>query len=62
MDKVKNDLDVTKSYNNPEDHVHEIERNNITVKERYRTQYHRLPFHNIPKVMIRYLDSKWSEN
>ena len=41
---------------NPGDHATEIDRNNRTVKERYRAQYHRLPFQNIPKVMIRYLD------
>ena len=40
---------------NPRYHVPEIEQNNITVKERYRTQYHRLPIQNIPKFMVRYL-------
>ena len=43
------------NYTNPGDRVPDIERNNRKVKERYRTQYHRLPFQNIPKVMIRYL-------
>ena len=35
-------------------HVYGIERNNRTVKERYHAQYRRLPFQNIPKVLIRY--------
>ena len=55
-DKVKYELDVTMNYTNPGDRVPDIERNNRKVKERYRTQYHRLPFQNIPKVMIIYLD------
>ena len=55
MDKVKEDLNVTTNYNNPVDHVPEIEQNNRTVKERYHSQYHRLTFHNISKVIIIYL-------
>ena len=35
-------------------HDPEIEKNNITVKEIYGAQYHRIPFHNIHKVMIWY--------
>ena len=34
MDKVKDNMDVTMNYTNPGDHVHEMERNKITVKER----------------------------
>ena len=55
VDKVKNDLDVTINYANPGYHAPEIDKNNRTVKERYSAQYHRLPFQNIPKVMIRCL-------
>ena len=58
MDRVKYELDFTISYANPGDHVPEIERNNRTVKERYCTQYQRLPFQTIPKFMIRYLASE----
>ena len=43
------------NYANPGDHVPEIEINSRTVKEIYLGKYHRLPFHNIPKVMIKYL-------
>ena len=56
MDKVKDDLYVTMNQANPGDHVPEIDRNNRKIKEIYQEQYHRLPFQNIPKVMIRYLD------
>ena len=55
MDKVKYNMDVIMNYANPGDHVPEIVRNNITFKERYCAQYHRPPFKNIPKVIIRYL-------
>ena len=41
---VKDDLNVDMNYANPGNHVPEIERNNQTVKGRYRSQYHRLPF------------------
>ena len=49
-------MDVIMNYTNPGDHVTEIEKNNILVRKIYRAQYYRLPFHNIPKVNIRYLD------
>ena len=43
------------NFPNPVDHVPEIERNNIAVKEIYRSQYHILPFQNTLKVIINYL-------
>ena len=56
MYKVKEDLDANMNYSNPGESVPETKQNNRIVKERYRVQYHRPPFHNIPKVIIRYLD------
>ena len=56
MDKVKYELDVSMNCVNLGNHVTEIDQNNITVKERWYAQYHRLPFQNIPKVIIIYLD------
>ena len=44
------------NYANPGDHVPDIGVSNIAVKERYLAQYHILPFQNIPKVIIGYLD------
>ena len=35
---------------NPDDHVPEAERNIRFLKERFRTQYHRLPFTKFPKI------------
>ena len=55
MAKVKYELEVVMYYSNPGYHVTDIEKNNRTVKKRYRTQYHRLTFQNIPKVMIKCL-------
>ena len=52
MVKVKDKLEVAMNFFNPIDHVTDIEINNITAKERYHSQYHRLPFQNILKVMI----------
>ena len=43
------------NYANPGEYVPEIEKNNIPSKEKHLTPYHRIPFHNIPKVMIIYL-------
>ena len=43
------------NYYNSLDNITEIYRNKIIFKERYRVQHNRHAFHNIPKVMIRYL-------
>ena len=56
MYKIKENLDITMNYANPGDHVPDKERNKISFKEIYRAQYYIIIFHNIPKVMIRYLD------
>ena len=55
MDKVKYKLGVTMNYSNPLYYVSEIDKNNRTVRERYRAQYYRLLFQNIIKFKIRYL-------
>lgn len=44
MDEVKDNLDVDMNYANAFDHVPEAERNNRTIKDRFRAAYHRLPF------------------
>lgn len=54
MDEVKDSLDIEMNYANALDHVPEAERNNRTIKERFRALYHRLPFKKLPRVMIRY--------
>ena len=37
------------------EHVPEAERNNRTIGERIRSGYHRLPYRNIPKLMLQTL-------
>ena len=56
MNNFKDHMDVTMDCSDPGGRVPAIYRNKRTVKEICRSQYHRLPFQNIPKVMIIYLD------
>jgi hypothetical protein len=55
MDKVKNDLGVCMNFTNALDHVPEAERNNRTIKERVQAAFHRLPYKDLPRQLIRYL-------
>ena len=55
MDAVCDGMDIVMNYANPGDHVPEIERNNRLLKERIRIAYHRLPYTNLPRVMVEYL-------
>jgi hypothetical protein len=43
------------NFTNAQDYVPEAERNNCTIKERIRAGYHRLPYKEIPRIMINYL-------
>ena len=55
MEVVKEKLNIDINYANAGDHVPEAERNNRTIKERFRAAFHRLPFKAMPRIMIRYL-------
>ena len=55
FNSIKSKLNVPLNCVNPDDHVPEAERNNRTIAERFRAQFHRLPFTAMPKVMIRTL-------
>ena len=55
MEVIKEKLDIILNYTNAGDHVPEAERNNRTIKERFRTAFHRLPFKAMPRIMIRFL-------
>ena len=55
LDEIKDELDITMNYASAQEHVPEAERNNRTIKERFRSQYQRLPFKAIPKVMVKAL-------
>ena len=51
---IQDDLGITLNSASAQEHVPEAERNNRTIKERFRAMYHRLPYTNLPKVMIKY--------
>ena len=55
LNDIKDDLDITMNFASAQEHVPEAERNNRTIKERFRSQYQRLPFKAIPKIMIKAL-------
>ena len=55
MDAVADGLNVHMNYTNTDDHVPEAERNNRTIKERFRATVNGLPFKTMPKAMIRKL-------
>ena len=55
MNPIKDDLDVTMNYAAAQEHAPEAERNHRTIKERFRAHFQRMPYKNIPKVMIKYL-------
>ena len=52
MNKVNDDLDVEMNYTNASSHMPEAERNNGTIKERFRAPFQRLPYKVIPHIMI----------
>ena len=47
-----NDMNINMQFCNPDDHVPEAERNNRTIKERYRIMYYCLPFNQLPKSLL----------
>ena len=54
MDILKDDMNITLECVSRGEHVPDVERNNRTIKERYRAHYHILPFKSIPNIMVRY--------
>jgi hypothetical protein len=55
MDQLQNTYNVQMNYANPQEHVPETERNNRVTKEQFRSAFHRLPFKNIPKIIVKIL-------
>jgi hypothetical protein len=43
------------NYATANEHVPRAERNNRTIQERVRTAYHRLPYDDLPRTMVKYL-------
>lgn len=54
-DKVKHCPDTNVNHVNADDHVPEAERNNRTIEEWTRAEFHRLPHKAIPHAMMRHL-------
>jgi hypothetical protein len=52
---LQDDFDIDMKFSNPNEHVPEAERNNRTIKERVRATFHRLPYKQLPKIMIKAL-------
>jgi hypothetical protein len=46
------------NFANPNEHVPEIERSIRVIKERVRATYHRLPFHHLPRTIVKLLVSE----
>jgi hypothetical protein len=55
MEDVQDNMDITFNFAPAGEHVPEAERNNRTIQERFRTQFHRLPYKAIPANMIKTL-------
>ena len=55
FDPVKDEMDVHMNYSSPGEHEPTAERNNQTFKALFRTQYHRMPYKAIPKVLTVHL-------
>jgi len=54
INPVKDKL-VDMNFSNPGEDIPEAEWNNITIKERVRATFHRLPYKAIPLIMVSYL-------
>jgi hypothetical protein len=55
MKDVQDNMDITFNFAPAGEHVPEAEQNNRTIQERFRTQFHRLPYKAIPANMIKTL-------
>jgi hypothetical protein len=46
---------ITMHYTAAQEHVPEAERNNRVIKEQFRAVYHRLPYTQLPPILVKYL-------
>jgi hypothetical protein len=53
MQELQDVFGVAMSYDNPQEHVPEAERNNRVIKERFRAVFHCMPFKMIPKIIVK---------
>jgi hypothetical protein len=61
MVQLQNSYNVHMNYANPQEHVPEAERKNRVIKEQFQLAFHRLPFKNIPKIMVKILTMECSK-
>ena len=59
---MEEDWELEFNFAAPDEHVPDIERENRVLKERFRAEYHHLPFKVIPRQMIRALISRCTHN
>jgi hypothetical protein len=52
---AKQDPIIKVNYATANEHVPRAERNNRTIQERFRAAYHRLPYDDLPRTMVKYL-------
>jgi hypothetical protein len=55
---VEAEFGIAFNYANPQEHVPEAEQNNRVIKERVRACYHRLPYRQMSKTMVKALVSE----
>ena len=55
MDEVINDMGMETNDENPDDHFTVADKKKRLIKERFQIAYYRLPYKNIPRIMIRHL-------
>jgi hypothetical protein len=52
---AKQDPPIKVNYASAQEHVPRAKRNNRTIKERVRATYHRLPYEQLPRIMVKAL-------
>ncbi len=62
LDPIRSELQAEVHYTNKDEHVPEIENCNKVIKERVRSDYHRLPYKHLPLVMLEILVMQSASN
>ena len=60
--EVDDNFEIPFNFSNPDEHVGDIERSNRVLEERFRTEYHHLPYLLLPVQMIRELLARITKN
>ncbi|KAI2506113.1 Reverse transcriptase (RNA-dependent DNA polymerase) [Fragilaria crotonensis] len=58
IEPLADEFEVVMNFANAQEHVPEAERNNRVIKERVRATYHRLPYRQLTKTMVKMLVSE----